>query len=550
MGHYFWRGTLVSTIRLERPHKAAIEWMLVALAGACGVLLLHRHTLASGGARLPGDLGDTRLNLLFLEHGFRTLRGDSPWHSFWSPTWSFFPLTEVLARSDNLIGDLPLYVTLRGLGVDPPRAFSAWVVSCTILNFAGALWAARQLGQSRLGAGASAVLFAFAMPRAQQLNHAQLLPQFWMPLCVGVLARSVRAALADQPVRSRRWLFLLPPLALLQFAAGAYLGCFLALGAVFAGVVALSCTGDVGFRAPLVRWLQVAWPGLASGLAAIAVPTWWLLRPYVRLRALGGGRSHVEVAAMLPRPLSYLMPMPGAVFYDWLTPVARTLPLSWEHTMFAGLLPLGALGWLAWQTQHQNAVGQRVLARLLFGTWALTVLSTLLLGRESAWWIVSLLPGLTALRAVTRIALLQLLLAGFALGALVTACQQRRTKGAWILATALMFLPLIENLVEVPANLGANEILERTQTLAAHVREANCSAFFYTGAPDALDVVTQLDAMSASMETGRPTINGYTGKDPEGWTLREPAHVDRAAVRDWLHRNGDDHTDFCLLTGG
>src|ERR1041385_3554406 len=65
---------------------------------------------------LPGDLYDARLNLYFLEHGYKWISGQTG-HSFLDAPF-FYPVRRVLAYSDNLAGSLPFYVPWRWLGFD------------------------------------------------------------------------------------------------------------------------------------------------------------------------------------------------------------------------------------------------------------------------------------------------------------------------------------------------------------------------------------------------------------------------------------------------
>jgi hypothetical protein len=40
-------------------------------------------------------------------------------------------------------------------------------------------------------------------------------------------------------------------------------------------------------------------------------------------------------------------------------------------------------------------------------------------------------------------------------------------------------------------------------------------------------------AMWVGLRAGVPTVNGYSGRDPDGWTLLAPDDAD-AALREWL----------------
>ena len=54
----------------------------------------------------PGDLGDGRLNLYFLEHAHKFFTGKIS--SFWEAPF-MYPEPNVTAYSDNLLGSAPIY---------------------------------------------------------------------------------------------------------------------------------------------------------------------------------------------------------------------------------------------------------------------------------------------------------------------------------------------------------------------------------------------------------------------------------------------------------
>ncbi len=530
-----------------------MEWSAVIALAAAGLVMLHGRTLGSGFARLPGDLGDTRFILLILEHGFRHLRGDAFDRQLWSPAWAFFPHANVLAYSENLIGDQLLYAPLRFLGLEPVRALGAWIVLCSLLNFSAAVLLGRTLGLSRLGAGAAAALFSFGMPRSQQLNHAQLLPQFWTPLCLFSMVAAWRAWQKSRRRGARWWAAACAGCAVGQVAAGVYLGDFLLLGLVALSVlIALELRRDASRRSQLLRFLRatgVAWLSSAAVGAALLFP---IARAYAQAHRELGGRQLGEVMGLLPHFESYLLPHPGSVFYRWLAPLGARLPLAHEHTMFAGLAPLCALGWLAmalWRRRTLPVAGW--VAGAALGVWVFTCLATLRVGSfhgvaVSLWWFLRPLPGFDALRALTRVAVFQLLPAGLALGIGVTALQggvrRWRLALAWLLAAA----PLLENWSDCTANVSRDEVVARARTVAERIPD-DCGVFFWRGQNGTdPEYVIQLDAMSASLELGRPTLNGYSGNVPPGWPFRDPRAANPATLRGWLEREGKPDAALCL----
>ncbi|HUB08638.1 MAG TPA: hypothetical protein VMB50_16650, partial [Myxococcales bacterium] len=261
-----------------------------------------------------------------------------------------------------------------------------------------------------------------------------------------------------------------------------------------------------------------------------------------------GGRPLSAIAGMLPRPTSYLLPSPGAVFYQPLTRLAANLPMAWEHTMFAGLAPLAALVFLAlalWRRRPLPVSGGAAAAVL--GLWGFTFVATLRVGSWHGvpldlWCLLNAVPGLDSLRAVTRVGLVQLLAGGLAVGIGVTALRARPG-----LALALALLPTVENWSRCPAGVTAAEVGAR----AAHVERAigpGCRAFFWRGDdPAAPPYAVQLDAMWASFDLGIPTLNGYSGNEPPGWPLSDPRAVTPEMARAWLERAGLPADGFCFV---
>ena len=84
--------------------------------------------------------------------------------------------------------------------------------------------------------------------------------------------------------------------------------------------------------------------------------------------------------------------------------------------------------------------------------------------------------------------------------------------------------------------------LDRSQVLAAldAVGEppAECTTFDLEPRPDRNPDYASIDAMLVAQRTGVPTVNGYSGWQPEGWTLMpgSPAYAEN--VDAWVARHG------------
>lgn len=158
--------------------------------------------LLSGFALMQADPGDSRMLGMVLEHGHGWLTSLGK-RDLWNLPF-FYPEPNVAAFGDLLLGLLPYYSVFRALGLDPDSAFQGWMLTMGALNYLAAwLFLRRALGFSALPAAFGAFIFAFGSSRLCQLNHQQLLPQFYSLLVVHALVRMFQR---PGPALERRWI--------------------------------------------------------------------------------------------------------------------------------------------------------------------------------------------------------------------------------------------------------------------------------------------------------------------------------------------------------
>ena len=105
---------------------------------------------------------------------------------------------------------------------------------------------------------------------------------------------------------------------------------------------------------------------------------------------------------------------------------------------------------------------------------------------------------------------------------------------------AVVVFATVEQGRHLPGHIPTEE-RARVAEIAAQIDPQRCTSFFVrtstTGPETEIDLQTM--AMLAAMQTGVPTLNGYSGKYPYGWDMeriRDPGYLDR--VREWRMRNG------------
>lgn len=512
------------------------EIAVVATIFASGLWFLLGQLVIARFRVVPGDLGDSRFNAIVLEHGWRFLRGD-PWHrALWSPNWSFYPHGNVLAYSDNLLGTLPIYAALRALHCSEMTAFDAWVVIMSISNFAAMYAFLRAVDQSRIGAALGGFVFAFSMPRGEQLNHVQLLPHCFTPLCFYFLARL--RTLRPSAVWGAA------VCAVLQLYAAVYLGWFLGLAlGICAMVTVIIAFASRSFRDSVMFGLRRLW---VHGVVAMAFGTVTLLPlviHYARAQAEVSGRIFSDMIGMLPRPQSYFLPADYTRVHTLLLELKATLPSSHEQVMFAGFLVLlSAVVQLVVLARRGRKMAEHWLQCSLLAVWVFTVIATLWVDGSLWHYLYRVIPGAGGIRAVSRIVLLQLLPLGAAAAWGATWIQNRY---GLVAVTVLAALVVFENAGAANYNFTVAEHASRVHRVEVELSAQKCTDFVLIGNEDAYKI--QLDALWASLETQTPTLNGFSGNTPPRWPLEDPRTARASLMRRWLTQHHADTEGLCVI---
>ena len=163
----------------------------------------------------------------------------------------------------------------------------------------------------------------------------------------------------------------------------------------------------------------------------------------------------------------------------------------------------------------------------------------LLYGRDSIWLSYSeMIPGAVAIRAFGRVVLILLVPAALGLACLVEFVEKRRSA---IASWAVVLLCLAEQGTTTETfDAAANRAT--IEALASRI-DLGQVAFYYHPVDGRPFFIHHLDAMWASLSTGVPTVNGYSGHSPNSWNLFFDADVDpeadiEAALADWEQSQG------------
>lgn len=265
----------------------------------------------------------------------------------------------------------------------------------------------------------------------------------------------------------------------------------------------------------------------ATAAALIAVATLALFAGYAQAgHEYKFHRPWSEIATMLPRPVSYLLMADLPYWRPVSSTLSAAVPMAWEHNLFIGFGALGffLLGLLA-VARNFSAALSAAPAHAMALSLIVVALLTLDFGHGFALYRpLAALPGLSAIRAVSRIGLVltfpAAVVAAVGLRALI-AESRPKIVGA-LIAAGLAYLAGYEFATTGRSTTSIADAERRVDTLVAAARQqAHGAPFPILLAVDPTatgsDAATlQLDAMLAAQRLGWPTINGYSGNLPPG----------------------------------
>jgi hypothetical protein len=533
------------TRRLGKVIDQAPVWLLLIL----GMWLVVLRPLGASLSLVPGDLGDSRFNNYILEHFFRWVTGST--QDYWNAPF-FFPFQQTISYSDNLLGSAPLYALFRWAGLDMMSAFQGWYILGYLLNFVAAGYVLWRLNLKPLAIGTGAFFFTFGLPLLAQENHAQLLYRFCIPLACYALWRFYQTPRLQTLISLGAWL-------VWQFYLSIYMGIFLLL--LLAVLFIL-----LPFFVPAQTFLQrlAVWPrcfieswskahliGRILAVTALVVLGFGfvsLILPYYRTsRVLGFSRSWSEVFTMLPRIQSYLL-ADNSQLWSSTASIFSNFHLRWEHQLFPGLAVLIlVLAGIAMRFHTKN----RWLAWLHFSA-ALTLIAlTLEVHGFSLYHLIWRLPGMSSVRAVTRIMLvvmwpLSLFIAWVVDGFILQFSQQRR----WMQIAAYLVVGflMVESVFYTHATYAKTDAQSRLDNLRQQIPmivPANPVLFVAENRQDPF-IAPEIDAMLLTQELGWSTLNGYSGNYPEGYTRSDSCKYLPKRIKNYMDFAGISSESFYL----
>ena len=462
----------------------------------------------------PGDLGDARLNIYFLEHAHKFFTGQVS--SFWSAPF-MFPEPNVISYSDNLLGSAPFYSIFRLIGCDRETAFQCWFITMTILSYSCCFFFLNWVFKNKYAAVLGAMIFAFSMALQSQMTHAQTFPRFPIPLAFWM---ALLFAKEFKPI----YLFLTLLAVVYQFYCGIYLGLMLSISiAVFV------------FVAIIVHWLEFKknlsikkwWLFLISSITINILILLPLMLPYYERSKQVGLNSYNYVEPSIPTVKSFLFSQKGSLFWDCLSGIASNYQENWNHQIFIGGVAIICFFIFCFFVlkiiiKIKNFNNQYFESKILilFFTAIITFLLFIRFDKISFYRIIFLLPGYGSMRSIARIVNIELLFFAFAAAFVFSKIFIKRNLNLIFLFVLFIGIITADNFFKEEFTYKAKKNVAqlRVNSLVLKMKKIpKNSIVSYEPNTDEFHVYCQVDAMLAAQSLNLKTINAYTATSAPGY---------------------------------
>ena len=520
--------------QIRKIPERLLLWLLLPLMIIWlqwGDALIPKHTI-------PGDYGDSRLNMILLENSFQSIKHlSNPFQ-----TNFYFPYKDIGGFSDIHLGSLPVYAVFRLLGLGTFGAMQAWIIAAILANFCVSRFVMKRLRFSELSSQVGAAIFTFAAPVASQASHLQLLWRWFIPVQFFLILKLIRSKSLDT------FLFLLG-ISSIGLLTNSYLGTFAIIWIIvfLVGILAARKLG-ITLSLPIIEigasqtWVRLTKRILSVGAIALCLITY--INYFVIQKEYHFKRTYAETLFFSPKVTSWLT---TSVLPLW-KPIDTLLPHQngwWENQLFPGVFVLACLLYLLFSLGKLNIFTKL----LLFNLFIMMLLFTSSEG-FSGYLLFSRLPGLDSLRVPGRI-ILVLLMPIALLCSLAIEDMKRKSRN--VLLKSILTILVIEMVTSTVPISSEKDWFERPNTLIntyqqelSNDRSSPILVLPPMGSP--WNFKFQLDGMVVATKSSHKTFNGYTGFDVHSFSsinncIEAEKWVNQALL-DATNQNKEEKIDF------
>ena len=499
-------------------------------------------SVQSGLERLQPDYGDVLFNLYLFEHVFQHFTSLDIFNPalFWSPDF-YWPVANVYTWSDHLLGPSVLYAPWRLL-FNPFESYLGWTITTLTLNYISIRWALTKIAKysNPIFLSAIALTATFNPVVTVQISHPQMLSLYiFGPLLI--LWHEALSKSTEQFSISR--LILLLSLTLLNSIFNIYLAVYGAFCTLSVLIVHIATrVSQKNYKAKSGSRLKYS---LALLMTTISAATYIYL-PYLRAMSTFGERSNEQIIENLPKAASWLHSTTNLLLkapygIDFLQSNPNII-YGQEQSLFPGWFFLitftySSIILFIKKAKLHSHISKSSKSRWFFVS-VFLMLATINCYGLSLWTLImNIIPGASALRASSRVAIIIII---FSSGFLALSSEEwdlrlnlkaRTHKIFNLLVFLLSFLSIW--IISSPS-FSLNAWRLQTERLATRLKNyPQCNVFWLSKSLKE-PWARHIQAMHISFMTGIPTVNGVSGHSPKGgWPSEDPSMLQANA---WIQK--------------
>jgi len=247
-----------------------------------------------------------------------------------------------------------------------------------------------------------------------------------------------------------------------------------------------------------------------------------LYLPYYLMSKIHGTRSMVEIQSMAPTLVSWFSATPYSFLYSGLNFLSESKNQNWWLNFFSAFTPyLIMFPFCLLAIKKINYLHSKlgICICLFLSSIILTLLiTTWVLPDRNLWlWAVEMIKPFRAIRAFGRISILLFVIQVISLSIVLNyyLLKYRQNK---IIRICIKIIPLVFMLECISIGqpfYSKFAAQERIKSITKQIKSYECEAFIFAPGNVEQPWLIHLDAWDASLKTGIPCLNGYSGLTPK-----------------------------------
>jgi hypothetical protein len=538
-------------LKLNGQIISRMKSSLPLLTSASSVIFIFRDYFFNRS--LPGDLGDGRAYVVYVSHWYEFILGKVPLRD----TSFFWPAKDSLGSTDPLLAQGILSIPLRLMGVSLVTTSILVTMLLALIGFYGCFKFLEVVTRNIPLAVAGTWLMSFSYNFNAQLGHPQIIAGF--PLLFVVLYHGYLFWNIQDPRKKSIQFQLMCSWILLLSLTSWYALMSALVTALVIGVVIIFAIGLGPYQTLRVK-LHSVLSGcrnfqslLISSFSLTVFGLWiYIYLPYIREDVTGWAWS--EVAYYGPRWGDVLNTSVGATgtqaqlnefFQLAINPTfERAMGIPLVLAILATLLGLFCL---------REGYRKLIPSKILFtSAWILILLTTFDERGQSVWWVVwKYIPGASSIRAVGRIRIVIAWVLILAILICLSHLLSRINRIQYVSICFIFLLLILESARSSQSFWKSEDFLPvGSEKVISKLVKEECAAFLIVSRKkEQFDVFAQYDAMAISAISGIPTLNGSSGKTPDGWNFYDwETEMTDINIQNWMKKNGQtDVSSVCKV---